>query len=260
VAAGESERRLFVTEVVVPPPPLRRRPRDYHYQIPAIDRLDRLSFQTPVTFFVGENGSGKSTLLEGIAGAFGLNLEGGSKHVRFTTHATHSRLFEELTLARTRPAPTDSFFLRAESFYNLASVTEEKRNYAAYDLDAGGGRSLHDQSHGESFLALVLHRLKGNGFYLFDEPEAALSPSRQLSLMAAMHRLVATGSQFIVATHSPILLGYPGATIYLFGEHAPQAIAYGATEHYQVTKAFLEHPQRMLRELFREDGPTAEEG
>ena len=210
-----------------------------------------------MTFFVGENGSGKSTLLEALAGAFGLNLEGGTKHVRFTTRPSHSRLFEDLHLTRTRPAPTDSYFLRAESFYNLATVIEDPRAYHAYDPDAGGGRSLHDQSHGESFLALVLHRLRGNGFYLFDEPEAALSPSRQLTLMAAMHRLVQRGSQFVIATHSPILLGYPGATIYAFGNHPPRPIAYEETEHFQVTRAFLEHPARMLRELFREDDPPA---
>lgn len=225
----------------------------YPYSIPAIRHLEQLAFPTAVTFFVGENGSGKSTLLEALAAAFGLNAEGGSKHVRFTTRRSHSELFKHLTLTRTRPAPTDSFFLRAESFYNLATVLENPDARHAYDPDAGGGRSLHDQSHGESFLALVLHRLRGNGFYLFDEPEAALSPSRQLALMAAMHRLVQRNSQFIVATHSPILLGFPGATIYEFGEHPPREVAYRETEHFQVTRAFLEHPERMLRELLRDD-------
>ncbi len=137
-------------------------------------------------------------------------------------------------------------------------MVENQAERLAYDPDAGGGRSLHEQSHGESFLALVLHRLRGNGFYLFDEPEAALSPARQLALMAAMHRLVQRNSQFIVATHSPILLGYPGATIYDFGEHPPREVAYRETEHFQITRAFLEHPERMLRELLREDSKEGE--
>ncbi len=245
--------QLFVTDLTLPPAELRNL-SGYHYGIPAISHLTRLSFSTPVTFFVGENGSGKSTLLEAIAGAFGLNPEGGSKHVRFSTRPTHSSLWQDLKLTRTRPPATDSYFLRAESFYNLASAIDQKENYAAYDPDAGGGRSLHQQSHGESFLALVLNRLKGNGFYLFDEPEAALSPTRQLSLLAAMHDLVRRGSQFIIATHSPILLGYPEATIYQFADREPVAVTYEETEHFQITKSFLDNPARMLRELMREEG------
>lgn len=186
--------------------------QDYPYSVPAIRHLTELAFETPVTFFVGENGSGKSTLLEGIAVAFGLNPEGGTKHERFSTRATHSSLFGSLILTKSRDAPTDSYFLRAESFYNVASAVDPR------DADRYGGRGLHEQSHGESFLSLVLHRLRGNGLYLFDEPEAALSPARQLALLAAMHRLVGRNSQFIIATHSPILLGYPGATIYHFAE------------------------------------------
>lgn len=225
-------------------------PGDYPYSVPAIRHLTELRFETPVTLFVGENGSGKSTLLEGIAVAFGLNPEGGTKHERFTTHSTHSSLFRSLILTKSRDAPTDSYFLRAESFYNLATALDPR------DFDQYGGRGLHAQSHGESFLALVLHRLRGNGIYLFDEPEAALSPGRQLALLAAMHRLVRRNSQFIIATHSPILLGYPGATIYLFGEHELARIAYQDTEHYQVTKAFLDRPERMLDELLRGDDPA----
>jgi len=239
---------LFVTEVS-----LRRDPRavpdGYPYSLPAIRRLETLRFPTAVTFFVGENGSGKSTLLEGIAGAFGLNPEGGTKHVRFASRASHSRLFKDLKLKKVPPAPTDSYFLRAETFYNVASAIERQDHYGAYDLESFGGRSLHDRSHGEAFLALVLHRLRGNGFYLFDEPEAALSPSRQLALLAAMGQLVARRSQFIVATHSPIVMAYPGATIYSFDGEAPRQVQFSETEHYQVTRAFLENPARMLREL-----------
>lgn len=222
-------------------------PRDYPFNVPAIRHLTELGFDAPVTFFVGENGSGKSTLLEAIAVAFGLNPEGGTKHERFTTQSTHSSLFRSLILTKSRDAPTDSYFLRAESFYNVASSMDPA------EADRYGGRSLHDQSHGESFLALVLHRLRGNGLYLFDEPEAALSPARQLALLAAMHRLVRRNSQFIIATHSPILLGYPGATIYLFAEEGLTRTAYLDTEHYRITKAFLDRPERMLGELLRED-------
>ena len=202
---------MFITEVT-----LRRDPRAdlgaYPYSIPVLRHLERLHFTKPVTFFVGENGSGKSTLLEGIAGAFGLNPEGGTKHVRFATRPSHSTLFRELKLTKTRPA-----------------------------------------SHGEAFLALVLNRLRGNGFYCFDEPEAALSPMRQLALLAAMRQLVVKGSQFIIATHSPLLLAYPDATIYSFGDGPPQVLAYRDTEHYHVTRAFLENPERMLRELMTEE-------
>jgi predicted ATPase len=224
--------------------------RGYPYAVPAIRHLGELKFDTPVTFFVGENGSGKSTLLEGIAAAFGLNPEGGTKHERFATHSTHSDLFRSLILTKSRDAPTDSYFLRAETFYNVASTVKP------WDADQYGGPDLHAQSHGESFLALVLHRLRGNGLYLFDEPEAALSPSRQLALLAAMHRLAQRNSQFIIATHSPILLGYPGATIYLFAEKELTRVAYLDTEHYQITKAFLDRPERMLRELLRADEPS----
>src|SRR5947199_5039952 len=228
-------------------------PQDYPYSVPAIRHLTELRFTTPVTFFVGENGSGKSTLLEGIAVAFGLNPEGGTTHERFATRPTDSDLFRSLILTKSRDAPTDSYFLRAESFYNVASAMDPR------DVDQYGGRSLHAQSHGESFLSLVLHRLRGNGLYLFDEPEAALSPSRQLALLAAMHRLVRRNSQFIIATHSPILLGFPGATIYLFAEEALTRTTYLETEHYQITKAFLERPERMLNELLRTDDPAEED-
>jgi predicted ATPase len=239
---------VFITEATLPADP-RTDLTAYPFSIPAVRHLERLTFSTPVTFFVGENGSGKSTLLEAIAAAFGLNPEGGTKHVRFATRPSHSGLFRALKLTRTRPAPTDSYFLRAETFYNVASVIENPEDRRAYDLEILGGQSLHDRSHGEAFLALVLHRLRGNGLYLFDEPEAALSPMRQLALLAAIRQLVDRGSQFIIATHSPLLLAYPGATIYLFGAGAPERLAYRDTEHYQITRAFLENPDRMLREL-----------
>jgi predicted ATPase len=224
----------------------------YPFSIPAVRHLDELRFPTPATFFVGENGSGKSTLLEALAVAAGLNAEGGSRNFRFATRATHSELSDYLGLVRAPRRPTDAYFLRAETFYNVASAAEQ---YGVAEQH-GGGKSPHEQSHGESFMALVLHRLRGNGLYLFDEPEAALSPTRQLSLLAAMHQLVASGSQFIIATHSPILLGYPDATIYDFNDAGVRTVAYTDTEHYVITRAFLGDPSRMLRELFQSDDDT----
>ena len=225
---------------------------DYPFSVPAVRHLDHLRMPTPVTFFVGENGSGKSTLLEAVAVAAGLNAEGGSRNFRFATRGTHSELNDYLRLVRAPRRPTDAYFLRAETFYNVASAAEE---YGVAE-DHGGGRSPHEQSHGESFLALVLHRFRGNGLYLFDEPEAALSPTRQLGLLAAMYQLVASGSQFIIATHSPILLAYPEATIYEFSEAGVRPVKYTDTEHYVVTRAFLGDPSRMLQELFRNDDDT----
>jgi predicted ATPase len=229
--------------------------KEYPFSIPAIRHLRTLALPSPVTFLVGENGSGKSTLLEGVAVAAGFNAEGGSRNFRFSTRESHSHLHEYLRLTRSPGRPRDGYFLRAESFFNVATAAEERYGV----LDAYGGRSLHEQSHGESFMALILERLHGNGLYLFDEPEAALSPTRQMSLIAAMHDLVTRGSQFIVATHSPILLGYPGATIYLFTEDKVARVPYTETEHYVVTRSFLNNPEGMLRELLAdppEDEPA----
>jgi predicted ATPase len=220
---------------------------EYPFSIPAIRELEELRFTSPVTCFIGENGTGKSTLLEAIAVAMGFNPEGGSRNYRFATRVSHSDLHEYLQPVRSGIRPRDGFFLRAESFYNVATAADQYGVNAYY-----GGDSLHAQSHGESFMALVLNRLKGKGLYLFDEPEAALSPTRQLSLMVAMHDLVERGSQFLIATHSPILLGYPGAAILQFGPGPITPIEYRETEHYVVTRAFLEQPEQMLREMMRE--------
>ena len=213
-----------------------------------------ISFNTPVTFFVGENGSGKSTLLEGIAVACGFNPEGGTRNFSFSTRDTHSALGDYLTVSRSA-YPRDGFFLRAESFYNTASYLEDAYQ-AELHLGTGtpyGMRSLHAQSHGESFLALVQNRFGGEGVYLLDEPEAALSPARQLTLLGQIHQLVGEDSQFLIATHSPILMAYPGAYLYLLSEGGIQRVDYRETEHYLLTKRFLEDPERMLRYLFSED-------
>ena len=220
---------------------------EYPFAVPAIQAFDRLTFDQPVTFLIGENGSGKSTLLEAIAVAWGLNAEGGSRDLRFTTRESHSDLYKYLLLARGRHRAGDQFFLRAESFYNLATTIE----------DLGGTRygniSLHEQSHGESFLALVSNRFNGSGFYVLDEPEAALSPSRQMSLLALMHDLVTDGAQFVIATHSPILMAYPHATIFQMSDDGPFEIPYRETEHFLVTRRFLEDPETMLEIVLNPD-------
>lgn len=205
----------------------------------------------PVTILVGENGVGKSTLLEAVAVAAGLNPEGGSTNFQFATAQTHSPLGQSLTLCRGVRRPKDGFFLRAESFYNVATHVDQLARLPGGDrfLQRYGGQSLHAQSHGESFLSLVLNRFGPDGLYLLDEPEAALSPMRQLTLIAEMGALVRQGAQFILATHSPLLMAYPGATVYLLSEEGIHPVDYTQTEHYQVTKAFLENPRRMLKIL-----------
>lgn len=221
----------------------------YLARLPAVKSLGEgeLCFNAPVTFLVGENGTGKSTLLEAVAVAAGFNAEGGTRNFNFSTAHTESELHEYLTLVRGR-YPRDGFFLRAESFYNVASNIDEMDVIASY-----GGVSLHEQSHGESFLALVQNRFGGEGLYILDEPEAALSPSRMLTLMCEMDRLVKADSQLIIATHSPILMAFPGAELFELSERGIRPVEYRETEHYQLTRRFLENPERMLHYLFEEE-------
>lgn len=217
----------------------------YPFSIPALRALDELQLHDKVTFLVGENGSGKSTLLEAVAVVAGFNPEGGTKNFRFSTRASESELHQALRPVRGRKRERDGFFLRAESFFNVATYVDETGVTDAY-----GGRSLHEQSHGESFLALAQNRFRGQGLYLLDEPEAALSPARQLSLLSLIHDLVQRrSSQFVIATHSPILMAYPDALIYQLDPSGPHAIPYQQTEHYQVTRSFLNEPQRYLKHL-----------
>lgn len=235
----------------------------YPFSLPAVRALlDELSFHPKVTFLIGENGSGKSTLIEAIAIAAGLNAEGGSPNFRFSTRSSESVLHSHVRLVRGTRRPRDGFFLRAESYFNVATEIDRLSSDPGSPplLPAYGGRSPHEQSHGESFFALLQHRFRGDGLYLLDEPEAALSPSRQLALLVRLRELVSIGSQFIIATHSPIIMGYPDASLLELGEHGIRVVSYEQTEHFTVTRAFLTRRDRMLRELFRADEkePAAE--
>jgi predicted ATPase len=222
----------------------------YPYSLSAVQRLTTLEFHPKVTFLVGENGSGKSTLIEAIATAWGFNPEGGSKNFDFSTHASHSRLHEALRLTRSpRQRARDGYFLRAESYFNVATRIEEMDREPGLGqkvIESYGGRPLHEQSHGESFFALLDNRFRGRGLYILDEPEAALSPSRQMSFLSRMHDLIGKQSQFIIATHSPIIMSYPDAWIYAIGPKGLDRIAYEDTEHFQVTRDFLNRPTMML--------------
>jgi predicted ATPase len=216
---------------------------EYPFNLPAVRNLHSLELTKPVTYFVGENGSGKSTLIEAIAIKWGFNPEGGSTAFRFSTAQSHSELHDYLRLIRAPHRPSDGFFLRAESFFNVATQVDE------LGVTGYGGTSLHKQSHGESFLTLMMERFRGDGLYILDEPEAALSPNRQLAMIARMHQLVRDASQFLIATHSPILMAYPDATILSCDGDAIHEVAYEETEHYTVTRDFLNHRRVMLKEL-----------
>jgi predicted ATPase len=229
----------------------------YPFSINIIKNLKDIKFPTRVTFFLGENGTGKSTILEAIANKAGFGAEGGSKNINFKTadektYCGIQHLSEQFTLSW-RKKPNNGYFFRAESFFNIAShidnlAREDARAYGPY-----GGKSLHEQSHGESFLSFFKNRLGSDGFFIFDEPEAALSPERQLTLMVIINQMCKnTNSQFIIATHSPILLAYPDATIYSCDSNILETIAYTDTKHYQVTKNFLDNPDLYLHHLFKE--------
>jgi predicted ATPase len=225
----------------------------YPFTLPALRDLSELELDPAVTFFAGENGSGKSTLVEAIAVAAGFNAEGGSRNMHFASRASHSELHQHVRLVRGTRTPHNGYFLRAESFFNVATHIEQLDDEPAFGppiISSYGGVSLHEQSHGESFLSLILNRFGPNGFYVLDEPEAALSLRGNLALMSRMHDLVAAGSQFVICTHSPILLGYPDARIYVLSEAGIEELAYEETDHYTLTRSFLESRERFLRHLF----------
>ncbi|MDP4161227.1 MAG: AAA family ATPase [Bacillota bacterium] len=223
----------------------------YPFNLPAVKNLDKLLLHPKVTFIVGENGSGKSTILESIAVAYGFNAEGGTKNFSFSFKATHSELNNYVKVVKGIKKPRTGFFLRAESFYNFASNIDDLDSEMSFGpplIDSYGGRSLHEQSHGESFFAVFLNRFSGEGLYILDEPEAALSPSRQMSMLTRIHELVRKGSQFIIATHSPVIMAYPDAMIYQINDEIEQ-VSYEETEHYQVMRTFLNNTQKMLNLL-----------
>ena len=215
----------------------------YTRDIDAFQELKSISFENPITFFVGENGSGKSTLLEAIAIAHGFNPEGGSKNYSFSTHNTHSELCDAITVSKGYRKEKWGYFLRAESFYNVATQEEK------YADEAHPSAMYHAQSHGESFLHLAQDNLRPDSLYFFDEPEAALSPQRQLTLLAEIYECAKEGSQFFIVTHSPILLGTPDADIYCFDSGRLHMCSYEETESYQVTKMFVNNRQSLLRQL-----------
>ena len=227
---------------------------NYLKRLPVISNLKKiggLELTKPVTIFVGENGVGKSTLIEGLAVAMGFNAEGGSVNFSFFTKESHSNLHEYITVSRGWRKHKDGFFLRAESFYNVASNID--------DLDNGsgglpiilsyGGVSLHEQSHGESFMALVENRFSGNGLYILDEPEAALSPMRLMELICYIKKLVDNNSQFIISTHSPILMTFPNAEVIEITQEEIKSVDYKETEHFLITKRFMDSPEQMIKNL-----------
>lgn len=224
--------------------------KEYPFSIPAISKLDEIHLEKNVTFLVGENGTGKSTLLEAIADKCDFHTAGGGRNNMYEVHASESELGNYIRLSWL-PKVSNGFFLRAESFYSFATHLEEVDNTGFRDY---GGRSLHKQSHGESFLSLFLNRFQGKSIYLLDEPEAALSPSRQLTFLKIIHDLTTQGdTQFIIATHSPILLGYPNADILSFDDEEISSIDYESTDHFQVTKYFLNNREKLMEELLKED-------
>ncbi len=219
---------------------------EYPYNLPAVKSLNRLVFHPKITYFVGENGSGKSTLLEAIAIANGFNPEGGTKNFNFNTRKSHSSLADHIRIAKGLP-PRTGFFLRAESFFNVATEIENLNVGEYY-----GGKSLHEQSHGESFMTLLTERFGAKGLYILDEPESALSPQRQLAALFRIHDLIQQGSQFLIATHSPILLAYPDSTIYQFSAEGIDKVSYQDTETFQIMKAFINNPEKMLQVMDEE--------
>ena len=222
----------------------------YLREIPAFVNLKGLDFTRNITFLVGENGTGKSTLLEAVAVAYGFNPEGGTINYRFSTYDDVSELSAAIQMTKGFLRPEGSYFFRAESFFNVATKAEDYRDLSSRPL-MYGGRSLHGQSHGESFLAFF-QTFSGRGLYIMDEPEAALSPQRQLTLFIQIARMAEAGAQFIIATHSPILLGIPGAEILSFDGGEVHPCEYEETESYQVTEMFINNRDTLTERLLRD--------
>ncbi|OCB00547.1 AAA family ATPase [Clostridium beijerinckii] len=225
----------------------------YIKELPVVNNLTSLDISRNVTFFVGENGSGKSTLLEAIAVNSGFNAEGGTKNFCFSSRETHSDLYKYITVVKGVQRPRDGFFLRTESFYNVATEIEKldlESSGGVHVIKSYGGTSLHKMSHGESFITLMTNRFSGNGLYILDEPEAALSPTKQMAMLTIINELVKKRSQFIIATHSPILMAYPGADIFVIDDDGITKTPYKKTDNYMITRKFLENPEKMIGYLF----------
>lgn len=221
-------------------------PDSYLREIDAIKGVDKLAFHNPITFFVGENGSGKSTLLEAIAVSYGFNPEGGTKNYSFSTYDSHSELCDAIRIAKGVRRPKSGYFLRAESFYNVATKEQE------YADITHPSEKYHEKSHGESFLAIAQNYMREDGIYIFDEPEAALSPQRQLTLLMEIYKCAKEGAQFLIVTHSPILLGIPGADIYSFDTGKIHLCEYEDTDSYIVTEMFINNRDNLLYRLLSE--------
>ncbi|WP_312971029.1 AAA family ATPase [Acinetobacter gerneri] len=219
----------------------------YPFNIPAVNDIENIDFHADVTFFVGENGSGKSTVLESLALALGFSEEGGTLNVVLNSANTSSELHRALRLIKSYKKPKDYYFLRAESFYNVGTYMNE----LAYTVQYGG--DIHKRSHGEAFFKVLSNKLQGQGLYLMDEPEAALSPTLQMSAISVIHQLCQAGSQFIIATHSPILLAYPHAVIYQFTDTGIRQIQYEDTDHFRITKDFLNHHEKSITQLLDDE-------
>jgi predicted ATPase len=242
----------FLSGLLLPP----LQGNSYLQHIPSLNKGLQLALKSNVTFFVGENGSGKSTLLEGIAEQCGFSLRGGNRNHNLNTgyrfEGYESALASSVQLLWTPRKINEGFFMRAESFFNFASYIDELAVYDSRILNAYGGKSLHEQSHGESFLSLFNNQFE-SGIYILDEPEAALSPARILAFISVIHQLEQSGrAQFLIATHSPMLICYPGATIYQFNEDGVRETEYEDTEHFQLTKSFLDNPALYLRHLMED--------
>ncbi|MGF6928732.1 putative ATPase [Chitinophaga sp. W2I13] len=229
-------------------------PGEYPFNIPALKNFSTLQLHPKVTYLSGENGMGKSTLIEAIAVACGFNPEGGSLNFTFSTRASHSVLHQYIRVARAAVRAKDGFFLRGESFFNVGTNIEEldREGMGRRVIDSYGGVSLHEQSHGEAFWSLLVHRFSGNGLYILDEPEAALSPTRQMAMLTRMHQLIGQQSQFIIATHSPIVMAYPDALIYQLTENGIQKTSYTATENYKISHQFINNYKNMVKILLED--------